>query len=172
MSDALTKMRADPRTKKPEGRVIDRKDRVEATNSADARKARQVVRELRTGSLPLLAQAIAKVTGDLGVKHRLQEAFERYAVANDAYMREELKPRDRLIEWMGVGHGVMPQMPPGSPEHKVELAEAWNALLALVNEATKVGIHKPHREHPIMLKVDLETADTPALILPGSAEWN
>jgi hypothetical protein len=172
MSDALTKLRADPRLKKPEGRVIDRTDRIEATNSADARKARQIVRELRTGSLPLIAQAIAKVTSDLGVKHALQEAFERFAVANDNYMREEIKPRDRLIEWMGVGHGVMPPLPPGSPEYKVELAEAWNALLALVNEATKVGIHKPHREHPIMLKVDLETASTPAIILPGSAEWD
>lgn len=172
MSDALSKMRADPRLKKPEGRVIDRADRVEATNSADAKKAREVVRKLRTGSLPLIAQAVAKVTSDLGVKHKLQEAFDRFAAANDAYMREELKPRDRLIEWMGVGHGVMPPLPPGSPEHKVELAEAWNALLALVNEATKVGIHKPHREHPIMLKVDLETADTPALIVPGSVEWN
>ncbi len=172
MSDALTKMRADPRVKKPESRVIDRKDRAEATNSADAKKAREVVRGLRTDSLPLIAQTIAKVTSDIGVKHALQEAFDRFSVANDDYMREELKPRDRLLGWMGVGHGVMPPLPPGSPVHKVELAAAWNALLALVNEATKVGVHKPHRGHPIMLKVDLETADTPTLIMPGSVEWN
>ena len=58
-----------------------------------------------------------------------------------------------------------------SPEHKIEFASAWNALLACVNEATKVGVHKPHREHPIMLKVDLEEPSS-TLILPGSVEWD
>ncbi|MBK9156734.1 MAG: hypothetical protein IPM11_01160 [Micropruina sp.] len=171
MNDILKTMRADPRVKKPEGRVIDRKDRVEATHAADARKARQIVRSLRSGSLPHLAAEIAKVTSDLGVKHGMQEALERYVDANNEYRRMELKPVDRIVEWMGLGHGVMPPMPAGSPEHKIEFAAAWNALLACVNEATKVGVHKPHREHPIMLKVDLEEPSS-SLILPGSVEWD
>lgn len=165
-ADMLAKVRSDPRVPKPpEARIMDRKDRIEATNAADAVKARAVVRELATGSLPLIVQAIIRHTSDLGVKHAMQAAFERFAVANEAYAREELKPANWLLEWAGgVGHGVMPALPPGTPEHKVEFAAAWNAMLAKVNEATKVGIYKPRREWPIMLMADIET--------PTNQEWN
>lgn len=152
---------------------MDAADRREATLSADARKARAVVRELSCGSLPLICTTIAKHTSDTAVKHGLEEAFDRFAVANGRYMREELKDENKLIEWMGVGHGIMPELPPGSPEHKVELAAAWNLMLQRVNEATKVGVHKPHREHPIVLKIDLEQPEnTPRIITPGHIEWN
>ena len=159
--------------KAPEARKLDATDRREATNSADAKKARQVVRELRCGSLPLICMTIAKYTSDLKMKHGLQEAFDRFATANGRYMREELKDENKLVEWMGVGHGRMPELPPGSPDHKVEMAAAWNKMLDAVNEVTKVGVHKPHREHPIMLMADLEVPDNTPLIIAGDhIEWN
>ena len=78
-----------------------------------------------------------------------------------------------IVGWMGVGHGRMPELPEGSPYYKIEFASAWNAMLSAVNEATKVGIHKPHREHPIMLMADLEVPDnTPRIITPEHIEWN
>ncbi len=157
--------------KAPEARKLDATDRREATNSADAKKARQIVRELRSGSLPLICTTIAKHTSDLKLKHGLEEAFDRFAVANGRYMREELKSESRLIEWMGGTPGRMPEMPPGSPAHKVELVAAWNGMLGAVNEVTKVGVHKPHREHPVMLMIDLEVPEN-TLVMPGENEWS
>lgn len=173
MSDALKALQARA-PKKPEGRKLDAADRREATNSADAKKAREIVRRLRLDNLSVLATAIAKVTSDLGFRHKLEEAVERFFAANAAYMREELKDVNRVVGWMGLGHGRMPPMPDGSPDHKVEFADAWNGMLTLVNEATKVGVHKPHREHPIMLMVDLEEPEnTPKLIVPDkSIQWD
>lgn len=154
-------------------RAPDAADKREATHSADARKAQRIVRELGTGSLPLICTTIAKYTSDLTIKHGLEEAFDRFVAANWRYMREELKDENKLIEWMGVGHGVMPELPDGSPEHKVELAAAWNLMLGRVNDVTKVGVHKPHREHPIMLRADLEVPEnSPRIITPDSIEWN
>lgn len=144
MEDALSNLG------KKTGRAPDRVDRLEATHAADAKKARQIVRQNFT-SLMLLARAIAQVTGDVKVKHGLEGAVERFSTACRVYMKEELKPDGRVIEWMGVGHGVMPRLPDGAPEHKVELAEAWNDMLAKVNEATKVGVHKKHQNLPISL---------------------
>jgi hypothetical protein len=177
MTDVLKATQATIAARKPpapEGRKLDAADRREATNSADAKKARAVVRDLSCGSLPLICTTIAKHTSDLKMKHALEEAFDRFAVANGRYMREELKDENKLIEWMGPhGPGLMPTLPPGSPEHKVELAAAWNQMLMAVNEATKVGVHKAHREHPITLKIDLEEPDnTPRIITPDSIEWN
>lgn len=176
MTDVLKATQATIAARKPptpEGRKLDAADRREATNSADAKKARAVVRDLSCGSLPLICTTIAKHTSDLKMKHALEEAFDRFAVANGRYMREELKDENKLVEWMGVGHGRMPELPDGSPEHKVELAAAWNQMLGAVNEATKVGVHKPHREHPIMLMADLDVPDnTPRIITPDSIEWN
>lgn len=174
MTDPIAAVRAANahRIPAPE-RKLDAIDRREATMSADARKARDIVRSLRTGSLPLLCQALLKVIGDQKTRHGLEEAFDRFAVANGRYMREELKDENKLIEWMGVGHGRMPELPDGSPEHKVELALAWNNMLDLVSQATKVGVHKPHREHPIMLIVDIEQPENnPRLILPGHIDWD
>lgn len=116
---------------------------------------------------------IASVTSDLKAKHGLDEAVERFMAANIAYMREEGQDVNRIVGWMGVGHGRMPELPEGSPTYKVEFAAAWNAMLSAVNEATKVGIHKPHREHPIMLMADLEVpANTPRIITSEHIEWN
>lgn len=171
MTDVLKQNQAANR--RPEGRKLDAADRREATNAADAVKAREIVRQFGSDSLPVIAAAIAKVTSDLKAKHGLEEAVDRYLVANASYMREELKDVNKIVGWMGVGHGRMPDLPEGSPSHKVEFAAAWNAMLSAVNEATKVGVHKPHREHPIMLMVDLEAAgNTPRLITPGSVQWD
>ncbi len=53
------------------------------------------------------------------------------------------------------------------------MAAAWNKMLDAVNEATKVGVYKPHREHPIMLMADLEVPDNTPLIIAGDhIEWN
>lgn len=172
MNDILKKNQA-ANAPKQEARKIDAVDRKEATNSADAVKARAVVRELRTGNLHEIAAVTAKVTSDLKAKHGLDEAVERFMAANLAYMREECQDLNRVVGWMGVGHGRMPELPEGAPAYKVEFAAAWNAMLAAVNEATKVGIHKPHREHPIMLMADLEvTENTARIITPDHTEWN
>jgi hypothetical protein len=171
MSDVLKQNQAANR--RPEGRKLDATDRREATHSADAAKAREIVRRLGSDSLPVIAAAIAKVTSDLKAKHGLEEAVDRYLVANASYMREELKDVNKIVGWMGVGHGRMPDLPEGSPSHKVEFAAAWNMMLSAVNEATKVGVHKPHREHPIMLMADLEVPEnTPRIITPEHIEWN
>lgn len=154
-----------------EARKLDAVDRKEATHSADAKKARQIVRELRSGSLPLICTTLAKHTSDLKLKHGLEEAFDLFAVANGRYMREELKNESRLIEWMGGTTGRMPELPPGSPAHKVELVAAWNGMLGAVNEVTKVGVHRPHREHPVMLMIDLEVPEN-TLVMPGENEWS
>jgi hypothetical protein len=170
MNDILEQLRNDPRVKKPEARKLDKADRIEATNSADAKKSRDVVRRFRTGSLPVIAKALSEILSDIKAKHAMQEAVDRFFVANDRYMKEELRADGQIIEWAGgAGYGIMQALPPGAPEHKVELVAAWNTMLSLVNEATKVGIHKPHREHPIMLKIDLEEPETPAILVP---EWN
>lgn len=171
MNDILKQNQAANR--RPEGRKLDAADRKEATFSADAAKAREIVRRCRTGNLHELTAMIASVTSDLKAKHGMEEALERYMAANIAYMREEGQDVNRIVGWMGVGHGRMPELPEGAPTYKVEFAAAWNAMLSAVNEATKVGIHKPHREHPIMLMADLEVPDnTPRIITPEHIEWN
>lgn len=171
MNDVLKQNQAANR--RPEGRKLDAADRKEATFSADAAKARAVVRELRTGNLYEIAAVLAKVVSDMKAKHGLQEALERYMAANIDFQREEGQDLNRIVGWMGVGHGRMPELPEGAPAYKVEFAAAWNAMLGAVNEATKVGIHKPHREHPIMLMADLEVpANTARIITPEHIEWN
>lgn len=173
MSDVLKRVQESVAARRPEARKIDATDRREATNSADAKKARQIVRELRSGDLHLIAACVAKVTSDLKAKHGLEEAVERFMAANVAYMREEGQDLNRIVGWMGVGHGRMPELPEGAPAYKVEFASAWNAMLSAVNEATKVGVHKPHREHPVMLMADLEVpANTARIITPEHIEWN
>jgi hypothetical protein len=169
MSDILTKVRqAAAMAPKPVDRAEDKYRRTDLTYSADAKKARQLVRELRAHSLPLLSQQLAKITGDMAVKIRLQETFDAFCVANERYMREELKDPNRLIEWMGGFNGVMPALPDKAPSHKFAILNAWNAMLGVVNDVTKVGVQKTHREQPITLVADLE--DT-TLILPDT-KWD
>lgn len=173
MNDVLKRVQAGVAARRPEARKLDATDRKEATYSADAAKAREIVRGLRSGDLHLVAACIAKVTADMKAKHNLEEAVERFMAANIAYMREEGQDLNRIVGWMGVGHGRMPELPDGSPDYKVEFARAWNVMLSAVNEATKVGVHKPHREHPIMLMADLEVPNNTArIITPDHIEWN
>lgn len=173
MSDVLKRVQESVAARRPEARKIDAADRKEATFSADAAKAREVVRHLKAGELHLVAACIAKVTSDTKAKHGLDEAVERFMAANIAFMREEGQDLNRVVGWMGVGHGRMPELPEGAPAYKVEFAAAWNAMLSAVNEATKVGVHKPHREHPIMLMADLERPENTArVITPEHIEWN
>lgn len=138
----------------PVPRVLDQVDRLEIARSADARKARVIVKLLRTHSLAKLAREILPGIGDIPTRHKLEGALDRFMVANDVYMDLEL--RSGVIDWMGPARGLGVHIPPSAPEHKVELAAAWDALLMLVNQITNVGIHKPHREHPIFLLVDPE----------------
>lgn len=147
----------------------DRKTRIDRTYAPDAKKAREAVRELAGHSLAELAGRIALVTSEQAVKHTLQEKAEAFRVALREYAREEGKGADFDIGWMGPRSGVMPVMPTWAPEYKAALAEAWNAMLFAVNEATKVGVHKLNRYRPIELQVELE--DGPKLI-PGGIEWN
>lgn len=169
MSDILTKVRqAAAMAPKPVDRAEDKYRRTDMTYSADAKKARQLVREMRAQSLPLLAQQIAKITGEMAMKIKLQETFDAFCVANNRYMLDELKDPNRLIEWMGGVNGVMPTLPDKAPEHKVAILNTWNAMLAAVNDATKVGVQKRHREHPITLIADLE--DTTLIV--ADTKWD
>lgn len=149
-------------------RLNEKQDRTDRSFAPDARKAREVVRKMKSGSLPLLAKEIAKVTGDLTAKHEIEEAFHNICVANEAYRREELLDHNQLIEWMGAANGAIKTLPAGSPEHKVKFVNAWNAVVKAVNEATKVGVEKRHREHPITLVSDPESD---RLILSPEEMW-
>ena len=137
------------------GRVLDAVDRAEIARSADARKARDLVRSLRTHSLLEIAVKLAPVVSDLGVRHVLEAAIDKLRIATRVYLVEELKDPGREVGWMGAGNGIL-RVLPGRSEHELEMAKAWNGLLMLVNAITSVGLHKPHREHPIMLVADPE----------------
>ena len=152
-------------------RTKDTQDRNDLTYAPDAKKARQIVRQLMAdpvagNNLAVIAKAIATVTGDQKNKHNIEEAIDNYVVANAEYYKEEGRNKHGdLIGWMGGMTGFGIALPPDAPKHKLDLREAWDALLQRVNDATKVGVQKKHREMPITLIADLE--DT-RLILPES----
>lgn len=148
---------------------IDRKARADMTYSADAKKAREAVRQLATHSLTELAEQIVAVTSEQAVKHKLQGAVAEYRATLLQYAREELRDDNFDIGWMGPKSGLMPAMPEWAPEHKAVLARAWNAMLMGVNETTKVGVHKLNRYRPIELQVEL--GDGPQLVA-GGVVWN
>jgi len=152
-------------------RVLDKQDRHDLTMSPDAKKAREVVRMAATDpvtghNLPALALAISKVTGEQKAKHLLQEAYEEFCEANALYFQEEGKPgsKDQLIGWMGGFNGFGISLPAEAPYHKIHIRDAWDKLLQRVNDATKVGVQKLHKERPITLMADLEST---RLILPA-----
>lgn len=147
----------------------DRKERIDRTYAPDARKARAEVKALATHSLVELAGRIALVTAEQAVKHRLEERAEAFRAALAQYAKEELKAAGFDIGWMGPASGMMPPLPEWAPEHKVALANTWNAMLTAVNEATKVGVHKLNRYRPIELQADLD--DGPKLV-PGGISWD
>ena len=151
--------------------VVDKKDRIDATFSPDARKARDYIKAVQSHSLPMICRNLIGIVGSMDDKYKLEEVFERYANANTQYMREELKPTTTLVEWMGPRHGLMPDMPPGTPEHKIEFAAAWNNMLEAVNHVTKVGVMKPNRYRPIMLQVDVD-ATRPEIVQIRGVDWD
>jgi hypothetical protein len=177
--DPISKMRAlkpdvlDYRAAKREEtvNVIDRKAKLDITFSPDARKARDYIKAAQSHSLPMICRNLIGIVGDVADKHRLEEAFERYANANTQYMREELKPTNQIVEWMGPRHGVMPELPPGTPEHKVEFAAAWNEMLRIVNLVTKVGVIKYNRYRPIEIQVDVD-ATQPDIVQVRGVNWD
>jgi hypothetical protein len=176
MMDPVQKMRETQAAKiaaEVGDRALSKQDRAEQTYSADARKARQVIRELgEQQSLFIIATAMYPVISELVMKQKLQNATERYALANSNYMREEQLDGNQIVGWMGPPqHGHMPELPPGAPDHKVEFAAAWNDMLRLVCEAAKVGITKPNRYAPIQLQVDVDAGKEP-IIMVGATKWD
>lgn len=155
--------------------VRDRKDRLDATTSPDARKARDIVKAVAStddpGSVTLteIALKIAAVTADPAVRDLLKDRAEAFQQATEIYQREELQA-SRPIAWLGQDttgnfYGVVP---PGTSEHKMMLVAAWGAMLRAVNEATKVGVQKRSKYAPITLLVDVDAAP----IAGPTPEWN
>lgn len=163
--------------------AMTKQERLEIVHDADARKARRVVKvtaedDAAAHSLPLLADRIARVLSPGAEKHALEAAVDRFVSAERVYLREELRPDNQRIGWMGgyaTNHGYLPVLPASAPEHKVELAAAWNHLLRLVNEATRVGVTKRHAALPIQLQADIdETAEhtRSVQVATPNEEWN
>jgi len=129
----------------------------EGVNSPDAKAAREVVRRFAGNSLALLALNISKVVSEVKVKEALKDAVERFFAASSAYLAAELKPAERVIDWLGPRNGLISLLDEATaPAHKVELVRAWLDLLVLVNMTTRVGVEKLSRSHPIQLLVDVE----------------
>lgn len=150
---------------------VTRKERAEQTADPDARKARDLIRGGHHVSLPALARQLVPFVSDLAERHKLEEALEGFLAANAEYRKvEELPPA--VIDWIGPPNGQM-ALPPGSPEHKVGLVDAWHKLLRVVNELTKVGIVKPPKPllgepTAIQLLVDLDEAAP----IGGPTRWD
>lgn len=167
VDDNVRKLRAAALTKSiGQAAARDRKDRAEATAAPDARKAREVVRQMGTDSLLHLGQALSKVLSEPAARTAMAEAVERFVQANAVYAREELKGADWFLHWAGGFDGGSHMLPDLSQKtdipHKIEIGAAWNNLLRHVNEATKCGIVRRHRLRPIELLAD------PDLTLPRS----
>lgn len=135
-------------------RAPDQQDRAEATMSPDARKARDLLRWGGYNSLVELAATLAPIMSERADKYELSQAVERFLTATVTFAREEGKAEGWALAWAGDTAGVVPRPLPDTPEHRAELSAAWTHLLGCVNRITKSGIEKPHREHPIRLKVD------------------
>lgn len=141
----------------------------EQTFSADARKARDLVKMMATHSLPELAAAMLPVILERSLRDRLGAALEELAEANAEYRRVEMLPPG-MVEWMGgytLSNGLLPQMPEFAPEHKKRFGKAWNTLLITVNEITKVGVTKRSRGTPIVLQVDVDLTEATKVQVQG-----
>jgi hypothetical protein len=153
------------------GASVTRRERAEQTADPDARKTRQMIREGRFTSLPTLARALVPFVGDLSERHKLENAVDGFIAANAEYRRtEDLPPA--LIDWIGPPNGVL-QLPEGAPEHKGNLAAAWNHLLHVVNELSKVGIVKPQKllfsTEPTVIELLADPDDTANMA--GPQKW-
>ena len=141
----------------------------EQTFSADARKARDLVKSQEWWSLTDLAVAMMPLILERALRDRLGAAVEALIVANEEYRKIECLPPG-MVAWVGgygLSNGLLPQMPDFAPEHKRNFAAAWNALLMTVNEITKVGIHRRTRHSPIVLQVDVDATEAPRLQVQG-----
>lgn len=125
------------------GSAQTRQERAEQTYGADARKTRDLIRQGRYTSLPVLARSLVPFIGDLTERHKLEGALEGFLAASSEYRQTEGLPH-AVIDWIGPPNGML-QLPEGAPEHKGNLAAAWNHLVRVVNELSKVGIVKPQK---------------------------
>lgn len=142
----------------------------EATFSADARKARDLVKAGAFHSLPDLAAGMMSLILDGSLKSRLGAALEELAEANAEYRRVEELPAAQMVAWMGghgLNNGILQPLPDWAPDHKKRMAKAWNTLLITVNEITKVGVLKRDRGRPIELQVDVDLTEQTRVQVQG-----
>lgn len=142
----------------------------EATFSADAKKARDLVKTGRFHSVPDLAAALVPLLSDGSLKHRLGSALEEMAEANAEYRRVEELPPAQMIAWAGghgLNNGILSPLPDLAPDHKKRFAKAWNTLLITVNEITKVGVTKRDRGSPVTLQVDIDATEVTRVQVQG-----
>jgi hypothetical protein len=148
-----------------------RRERVEQTWGADARKTRDLIRGGRHTSLPVLARMLVPFIGDKTEKHLLEEALENFLAANHEYRRvEELPPA--ILDWIGPPNGRI-DLPANAPDHKRDLVNTWHALLNRVNELSKVGIIKPVKpllaQEPTAIELLVDLGDEPQA---APAKWD
>lgn len=156
------------------GSSVTRKERAEQTADPDARKTRQIIRDGRFTSLPVLARMLIPVIGDLSERHKLEGALDGFIAANAEYRKvEDLPPA--VIDWIGPPNGVL-SLPEGAPEHKGNLAAAWNHLLRVVNELSKVGIVKPQKllfsHEPTAIELLADPDDPAVAARGGPLKWD
>lgn len=143
---------------------VTRAERAEQTYGPDARKTRDLIRQGRYVSLPVLAKNLAPFISDQTERHKLEAALSSYIEATREYFKVEERPLG-IIDWLGGPNGQVPPLPESSPEHKFVLVANWHNLLRCVNELSKVGVVKPPRNPlgeptAIELLVDFDE-DTP-----------
>lgn len=142
-----------------------RAERLEYTLAPDARKAREVVclawrshkvfRHMNGWhDLVELADAMLPYMTEPATVDRLGAAAEAWRAAMAEYRRVEQRKAGYQIGWMRFGAGFVGALPDYAPEHKRQLAAAWDRLLEAVNHATAVGVQKLSAAHPITLLHD------------------
>ena len=154
------------------GSTDTRKERAERTYDPDARKTRDLIRQGRFISLPMLARALVPLISDLAERYELEQALEAFLAANAEYRTVEGLPM-AVIGWLGPPNGML-SLPEAAPEHKVNLVAAWHALLQKVNHLSKVGIVKPQKllfdHNPTAIELLADPDDAP--VRTGPVEWD
>lgn len=137
----------------------------EQAYSADARKARALVKSGPWHSLVQLATEMHPIVMERALKDRLGAAIEEYRAAEREYVREQGLGENRGVGWAGgfngLSCGLISRLGDEHPEHKRRFAAAWNGLLLSVNEILKVGLQKRSPHQPIELQVDMDAIMTP-----------
>lgn len=151
--------------------ILDAKDRQAATFDADAKKARHEVREGRHFDLVKLALALIKIVSAPSIKQKLQKVVHEYEEARAYYNKSEnLADTYQPMTWPTAGNGFVPDPPGYAYPHKAGVMTAWNALLAAVNETTKVGVQRWRAEDPIELQHNV--GDDGPKLHAGGVSWN